>query len=131
MVARILMSAVPRLVSTLGLSRKCSSRRVSTLQAKSLRHQNLVSISSATATSGLPVRTLAATINSCACSGVRPYAEISAASAALAANNSSSRRSPSGQSPCPESTLIWPAFPALTSSLPHARATRTAVGYEM
>ena len=35
MVARTLVSAVPRLVSALGFSRKCPSRRGSTLQAKS------------------------------------------------------------------------------------------------
>ena len=38
MVAQTLVSAVPRLVSARGFSCKNSSRRVSTLQAKSLRH---------------------------------------------------------------------------------------------
>jgi hypothetical protein len=39
MVARTLVSAVPRLVSALCLSREHSSRRVSTLQAESPRHE--------------------------------------------------------------------------------------------
>ena len=38
MAASFLMSAAPRIVPAPGLSRKGSSRRVSTLQAESLRH---------------------------------------------------------------------------------------------
>ena len=62
-------------------------------------------------------------------SGLAPR-EVFAWSALLtwkASQKLSNSRSPAGQGPCPEATLMCPWRPALTNSAPHERARRGAI----